>query len=554
MLTLPGLGAERTLQSTYGYNNEGQMTSMTYPTVANSTGRTLTTGLDAMARPVSMSDNQNEVTVNSVGYNHRSQMTSMSGPAGTVGWGFNELGQLTSMSAAGITETYSYAPGANNGRIVKKVTNGEEVVYQYDAVNRLIQSTAQSWVETYSHDGFGNLVGRTGPNPISLPINPATNKFSGASDHDARGNFVANGTYQYDLENRLAIANRTLDQGNDLYAYGHGNKRIYKRVEQDGQANKHYVFLYGAGGERIGHYEVTSTSVVRLTEWYYFAGRQVAESMGTILGVVTDRLGNVRKRGSTTLDYYPYGQEKPGPTGNEVAKFGTYFRDAGTGLDYADQRHYAATYGRFMSPDPYQASGGPGDPGSWNRFAYVGGDPMNRVDPTGLDYTLPDGQPFDPSNPGNVSPGGTSTTVTASAPVLTFQFAQQPYGLGEENEVPALCMQRIPGVAGLALSVLTWDHECNQFMYPGHPLYEAALRADQAHACKQGVDQAIAETRRRLSDYLNTWVPDPDHSVVALGVKGGIGVRARGNCGGIRGSLSRWDYRGCDNRRYDGDN
>jgi hypothetical protein len=37
-----------------------------------------------------------------------------------------------------------------------------------------------------------------------------------------------------------------------------------------------------------------------------------------------------------------------------------------------------------MSPDPYRNSGGPGDPGSWNRYGYVGGDPINKVDPGGM--------------------------------------------------------------------------------------------------------------------------------------------------------------------------
>jgi hypothetical protein len=45
--------------------------------------------------------------------------------------------------------------------------------------------------------------------------------------------------------------------------------------------------------------------------------------------------------------------------------------------------------GRFLSPDPYRASGGPGDPGSWNRYAYVGGDPINFLDPEGLMQSAP---------------------------------------------------------------------------------------------------------------------------------------------------------------------
>ena len=62
----------------------------------------------------------------------------------------------------------------------------------------------------------------------------------------------------------------------------------------------------------------------------------------------------------------------------------TYNRDGFTGLDYADQRFYASNYGRFNTPDPYRASAGAADPGSWNRYSYVQGDPTNHTDRHGL--------------------------------------------------------------------------------------------------------------------------------------------------------------------------
>lgn len=51
---------------------------------------------------------------------------------------------------------------------------------------------------------------------------------------------------------------------------------------------------------------------------------------------------------------------------------------------YADQRYYRDGVGRFLSADPYRASGGPSDPASWNRYAYVSSDPVNLWDPHGL--------------------------------------------------------------------------------------------------------------------------------------------------------------------------
>ncbi len=58
-------------------------------------------------------------------------------------------------------------------------------------------------------------------------------------------------------------------------------------------------------------------------------------------------------------------------------------------LDYAVNRWYSSVLGRFTSPDPYKASGGPQDPGSWNRYRFVDGDPINHYDPDGLDSITP---------------------------------------------------------------------------------------------------------------------------------------------------------------------
>jgi hypothetical protein len=43
-----------------------------------------------------------------------------------------------------------------------------------------------------------------------------------------------------------------------------------------------------------------------------------------------------RIHGNERLDYFPYGEEKPGATAQDRYKFGTYYRDT-TGLDYANQ-------------------------------------------------------------------------------------------------------------------------------------------------------------------------------------------------------------------------
>ncbi|MEQ1886545.1 MAG: glycohydrolase toxin TNT-related protein, partial [Bryobacteraceae bacterium] len=104
----------------------------------------------------------------------------------------------------------------------------------------------------------------------------------------------------------------------------------------------------------------------------------------TLTSIAQDRLG------SRNGKFYPYGQERPSATANDKEKFTGYYRDASTGLDYADQRYHQAGVGRFMTPDPFGGSAKASDPGSWNRYAYVGGDSVNRVDGTGLSCENPE--------------------------------------------------------------------------------------------------------------------------------------------------------------------
>ena len=97
---------------------------------------------------------------------------------------------------------------------------------------------------------------------------------------------------------------------------------------------------------------------------------------------VTNTSGVVQS--ATELD--PYGAEVT-PFSNNPAfqsrKFTTYERDP-NGADDAMFRRYNRQHSRFDQPDPYGGSYNLGDPQSLNRYAYVQGDPVNFVDPTGL--------------------------------------------------------------------------------------------------------------------------------------------------------------------------
>jgi RHS repeat-associated protein len=92
--------------------------------------------------------------------------------------------------------------------------------------------------------------------------------------------------------------------------------------------------------------------------------------------------------GSTGQDYeYDVFGKLRGTPGSERFLFAGQWFDANArqydGLYYLRNRVYDPSIGRFLTRDPL--SGSPSNPQTQNRYAYVENNPVNRVDPTGLD-------------------------------------------------------------------------------------------------------------------------------------------------------------------------
>jgi RHS repeat-associated protein len=81
------------------------------------------------------------------------------------------------------------------------------------------------------------------------------------------------------------------------------------------------------------------------------------------------------------------------------------YNDSLTGLDYYNARYYDPVVGVFLSADKVQ-----GNPQGANPYAYVGGNPETKNDPTGNKVVCPD-------SCGGSSGGGTTTTTTG--PITT---------------------------------------------------------------------------------------------------------------------------------------
>jgi len=95
-------------------------------------------------------------------------------------------------------------------------------------------------------------------------------------------------------------------------------------------------------------------------------------------------LGSAGNNATSAGTYFPWGENKGTTNPQNTWGFGTYWNDANSGLNYANNRYYNSALGRFMTPDPSTSSQSPNTPQSWNLYGYTAGEPVNANDPSGL--------------------------------------------------------------------------------------------------------------------------------------------------------------------------
>ncbi|MEK6288221.1 MAG: RHS repeat-associated core domain-containing protein [Acidobacteriota bacterium] len=174
------------------------------------------------------------------------------------------------------------------------------------------------------------------------------------------------------------------------YAYDQDNRRYKKTV---GSAVTHYVW---EGSQVVAEHNGSTGAV--LTDYVYSGSRMIAKvSSGSTQYFLSDRLstrlvldsnGNVIGR----QGHLPFGEDFGENGTQEKHHFATHERDGETDKDYALNRQYSQSVGRFVQPDPHGPSmknplvlGSYGDPQSLNKYNYVRNDPINSIDPKGLD-------------------------------------------------------------------------------------------------------------------------------------------------------------------------
>ena len=126
----------------------------------------------------------------------------------------------------------------------------------------------------------------------------------------------------------------------------------------------------------------------------------LTDALGSTLAL-TDGAGAVQ----TSYSYEPYGKTTVSGTASSNSFEYTGRENDNTGLYFYRARYYNPGLQRFVSEDPIGLAGGP------NVYSYVGGNPISRIDPMGLDWyrSQSSSQPYVVGREGSliVPPGGT---------------------------------------------------------------------------------------------------------------------------------------------------
>jgi RHS repeat-associated protein len=171
------------------------------------------------------------------------------------------------------------------------------------------------------------------------------------------------------------------------YTYDGDGKRVQK---SNGK-----LYWYGMGSDPLDETDLGgNTNNSSFNEYTFFDGKRIArrDSTNAVNYYFADHLGTARIVANSSgtpvddSDFYPFGGERPilSSSGNSY-KFTAKERDSESGLDNFGARYDASSLGRFMSPDPANVGATYLSPQTWNAYSYVANNPLNAVDPTGLD-------------------------------------------------------------------------------------------------------------------------------------------------------------------------
>ncbi|MEW8069487.1 MAG: RHS repeat-associated core domain-containing protein [Candidatus Thiodiazotropha sp.] len=327
---------------------------------------------------------------------------------------------LISQTIPGILQSsYQHDPVGNITDWQDLLSTGQDQLFDYDALYRLINASGAYGDFTYTYDATGNRLSLTLDGstetysyvPSSHRLQQILGSVTDDRTYDAAGNTIQSliGSYTYDDTNRMVSFTKTGTTA--TYAYNGKGERISKNV--DGTITR---FRYAPAGQLLGEYDQNGQAI---REYITLEGQPVAlvstdpvTAANIIYYLHTDHLGAVVKATDGTqalvwdVERKPFGERSVTTAQIEMPLGfpGQYF-DEESGNYYNYFRDYDPSTGRYLQSDPIGLAGG------INTYAYVRGNPLFWVDRYGLAEVII----WAPVGQGSSSFGHTSSVVNGTS-------------------------------------------------------------------------------------------------------------------------------------------
>ena len=306
--------------------------------------------------------------------------------------GFGKLATCEAKFGATSLYSVSYVPDSL-GRIVQKneTIQGTTTVwnYSYDSAGQLWQVMQNGVLTaTYGYDPNGNR------NSVATPSGTQT------ATYDAQDRLLTFGKWTYTYTANGELLTKTDTTAGQLTAYGYDAQGNLRHVNlPDGRAIDYLVdgqnrrvakklngvvvrkWVYQEGLRPAAEFDGSGTLLARYVDGMVIKGntsyRVLADYLGTPRLLVNSTTGAIAQR----LDLDEWGQVTTDTSpGFQVFGLGGGIYDPDTGLVRFGKRDYDAAAGRWTAKDPIRFAGGS------QFYCYVANDPVNRLDPYGLDY------------------------------------------------------------------------------------------------------------------------------------------------------------------------
>ncbi|MDR2881050.1 MAG: hypothetical protein LBV29_04040 [Azoarcus sp.] len=255
--------------------------------------------------------------------------------------------------------------------------------YQYDGINRLqTASRNDGRAYRYSLDKGDNLVSILSPEgERTYPVGLGNRIRKDNYQHDQAGNRISDErhTYQWDAENRLVRIGYRNDSSKSTQFKYDGLARRVAIIETEGTQRTETRYTWC--GDKIC--QARDEKNRPIATYFGNGTHRPQEKANKKEYYARDHLGSIRdvldEKGKVIAryDYEPYGKLIDGS--NKPPEFGYAGMQyhAPSGLYLTHYRAYDPETGRWLSRDPIEERGG------INLYAYVNGNPVSFVDPTG---------------------------------------------------------------------------------------------------------------------------------------------------------------------------